>query len=76
MMKIKFCFFVLVTFFFLIPIAGFAYLLSGIAKLLDTFVDWANLKIEYSLYTPEEILAVRPYDKSQRQKRKVRERYS
>ena len=47
MMKIKFYFFVLVLFFFLIPIALIAYVLSSISKLLDNFVDWANLKIEY-----------------------------
>lgn len=71
MMKVKFYFFILVLFFFLIPIALISYVLSSVAKLLDSFVDWANLKIEYSLYTPQEILAVKPYDKPQRQKRKV-----
>lgn len=76
MMKIKFYFFVLVLFFFLIPVALISYVLSSVAKLLDNFVDWANLKIEYSLYTTQEILAVKPYDNPSGPKRKDRERYS
>lgn len=71
MIKIKFSFFILVAFFFLVPIATFAYLLSSIAKLLDSFVDWANFRIEHSLYNTQEILAVKPYEKPSRQKRKA-----